>query len=192
MKSDVIPVSGGVDRIEDALVQAEKVAVYQELSPRSALHLRLMTEEMMSMVRAIAGEVNGDFWIENNARQFELHLSAVMPLDYRKREELLSASASGMNEAHRGFMGKIRAFFEPLEGVPVYFGVVPSGTDTEMLTWSMSTYQQQVRRSMEQNQAGAEEAWDELEKSVIAHVADDVKVWINGYKVEMIVYKKLD
>ena len=38
---------------------------------------------------------------------------------------------------------------------------------------------------------GAEEAWDELEKSVIAHVADEVKISIRGYDVEMIVYKKI-
>ena len=37
---------------------------------------------------------------------------------------------------------------------------------------------------------GAAEAWDELEKSVIAHVADEVRISIHGYDVEMIVFKK--
>ena len=36
-----------------------------------------------------------------------------------------------------------------------------------------------------------QEARDELEKSVVAHVADDVKVSIKGRVVEMIIYKKM-
>ena len=35
------------------------------------------------------------------------------------------------------------------------------------------------------------EAWDELEKSVVRHVADDVRVSISGGFVEMIILKKL-
>ena len=36
----------------------------------------------------------------------------------------------------------------------------------------------------------ARQAWDELEKSVVAHVADDVKVSIRGSVVEMTIFKK--
>ncbi len=35
------------------------------------------------------------------------------------------------------------------------------------------------------------QAWDELEKSVVAHVADDVKVSIRNQQVEMTIVKKL-
>ena len=38
----------------------------------------------------------------------------------------------------------------------------------------------------------AREMWDELEKSVVTHVADDVKVAIRGRTVEMAIYKKLN
>ena len=34
------------------------------------------------------------------------------------------------------------------------------------------------------------EEWDELEKSIIANLADDVTVGINGNNVEMIITKK--
>ena len=40
--------------------------------------------------------------------------------------------------------------------------------------------------------AAAKEAWDELEKSVVAKVADDVKVAIRGRTVEMTIVKKLN
>ena len=44
MRTDVIAVSGGAGRIREALEQVDKVVAYKELSGKSALHLRLLTE----------------------------------------------------------------------------------------------------------------------------------------------------
>ena len=190
MKSDVITVSSREDRIDLVLAQAEQVASYQKLSPKSAMRLRLLAEEMMCMMRAINGDLTGDFWIENEGDQYELHLHAVTKVDNRKRVQLLSAATSGKNEAHRGLMGKIRAFFEPMEGLMVLPTMSPESTSSEAV-WTMRAYEAQVKEYMRQNREGAEAAWDELEKSVIAHVADDVKVNIRGFDVEMVAYKRL-
>ena len=190
MKSDVITVSSREDRIDLVLAQAEQVASYQKLSPKSAMRLRLLAEEMMCMMRAINGDLTGDFWIENEGDQYELHLHAVTKVDNRKRVQLLSAATSGKNEAHRGLMGKIRAFFEPMEGLMVLPTMSPESTSSEAV-WTMRAYEAQVKEYMRQNREGAEAAWDELEKSVIAHVADDVKVSIRGFDVEMVAYKRL-
>ena len=57
--------------------------------------------------------------------------------------------------------------------------------------WSMEDYKDQLRQYREQNQNGAKEAWNELEKSVEGHLADDVKVSIRGRTVEMTIVKKL-
>ena len=190
MKSDVIAVSSLEDRTELVMVQAEKVAQFGDLSPKGTLHLRLLAEEMMSMIRAIAGDVTGEFWIENNGPKYELRLRVRTEVDSAKREKLLSVSTSGKNEANRGFMGKIRAFFEPVDDVPLYFDMDGDGVGSDM-TWTMSAYQEQLLQNVRQNREGAKEAWDELEKSVIAHVADDVKISIRGSNVEMTVYKEL-
>ena len=40
-------------------------------------------------------------------------------------------------------------------------------------------------------QGVAKDAWDELEKSVVGHIADDVKVFISGRTVEMTIIKKM-
>ena len=191
MKSDVIAVSSKEDCTDQALSQTERVAVFQELSHKSALHLRLLAEEMMNMMRAIAGDVEGEFWIENRKDLYELHLNVETAMDFYKREKLLSASSSGKNEASRGFMGKIRSFFEPVEGVPLYFDVSPDGVGADM-SWTLRAYQQKIQQHVEQRSEGAEEAWDELERSVVARLADDVKVSIRGRNVEMIVFKKLE
>ena len=96
----------------DALAQAEKVAAYKELSPKSALHLRLLTEEMMGMMRSITGEPNGFFWIEDEDGVYQLHLQVKTRMNTDRRERLLSASSSGGNESAKGLMGRLRDFFD--------------------------------------------------------------------------------
>ena len=185
MKSDVIEVSSREDRTETVLEMTKHVADYSGLSHKDSIYLRLLAEEMMGMMRAITGDVNGEFWIESGRdRMFELHLLVSTKMDPQKREQLLRASTTGRNEANRGFMGKIRAFFDPLEDMSLLYDMTPDGLQMPV-SWSMRAYRQQVRTSVEQNRKGAAEAWDELERSVVAHVADEVKVRIDGYEVEM-------
>ena len=57
--------------------------------------------------------------------------------------------------------------------------------------WSMMRYEDELSARIKQNDNAAKKAWDELEKSVVARVADDVKVSIKGRKVEMTIVKKL-
>lgn len=194
MKTDVIRITSSGEQMELALKQADKVAVYKELSVKNATHLRLLAEEMMGMMRSIAGEIEGTFWIEDEDGVFQLHLQAETLLNAQKREKLISAASSGKNEAARGFMGKLRAFFEPDEDdLPLFFSPItadgPDGIND--VTWSMFTYREQLEQYMEEKRAGAAEAWDELEKSVISHMADDVKVNIRARKVDLTIVKKL-
>lgn len=193
MKSDVIVVANNGAQMEKALEQVEKVAVYKNLSHKNALHLRLLAEEAMGMLRSIAGDVKGKFWIEDDNDLFELHLQVKTDTDEKQRKQLLSVSSSGKNEAARGIMGKIRSFFAPEDGLPMFFdaSMIDSPSEYSYMAWTMSEYEKQVRINVEKKQRGAEEAWDELEKSVISNIADDVKVSISGRDVEMIMYKKM-
>ena len=191
MKSDVVKVYSRQDQTDDVMKQAELVAGYKNLSHKGTLYLRLLAEEMMGMMRAIGGDVTGSFWIEDKRGEYSLHLRVKTAMDFDKRDKLLAASKSGVNEANRGFMGKIRAFFEPLEEVPVFFDVSYDNNLTDMV-WSMRSYETQLKASLDRDEAGAREAWDELEKSVIAHIADDVRVSIRGSEVEMVVVKNLE
>ena len=179
MKTDVIRVSGKGNRFEAALKQADKVAAYKELSRKGALHLRLLTEEMMGMMRSITGEPEGDFWIEEQDGEYELHLRV---------KTLLSAE----------LMGRLREFFDYGADETLLAGplVLPdmyehSSIPTLDWEWTMSRYEGSLYARMEKGDAAAKDAWDELEKSVVKHVADDIKVSIRGREVEMIILKKL-
>ena len=190
MKTDVITISNDGSGMEEALAQAEKVARYKDLQPKDALHLRLLSEEMLGMMRSITGEREGRFWIEDQNDEFQLHLQIETKMDFVKQENLLAASTSGKNEAAKGFMGRIRAFFNPMDWADA---PVPSSAETmgPVYSWSMSSYRNMVMEGMEQEQEGAKEAWDELEKSVVSKIADDVKVSIEGRRVEMVIIKRV-
>ena len=193
MKTDVITISSEGNNMEEALAQIDKISAYKNLSSKNSMTLRLLTEEVLAMMRAIAGDVNGEFWIEDQDGIYELHLLVKTLVDEKIRSQLLAASSSGKNEATRGFMGKVRSFFEPSYGVPMFSAGVAGGTPQmyESYTWSMDDYRDQLRQRRELDQRSGQEEWDELERSVVAKLADDVKVSIRGRNVEMIIVKNL-
>ena len=208
MKSDVISVKSDGSGFEQALAQAEAVAAFRSLPKKTALHLRLLTEEMMAMLREITGETAAEFWIEDKDNTFALHLTASTIISRSKREELLSVSSTGKNAAAKGVLGKLRDIFEcamdadSMGDLPVYYshGVIMStvmaGEDpmtyafnADMAMWSMQHFRDVMGEEKDSNPE-AEEAWDELEKSVVANRADEVSIGIRGNNVEMIIYKK--
>ncbi len=199
MRTDVITLCGGVNRVELALEQASKMAAYKGLKGRDALHLQLLTEEMVGMMQSITGETKASFWIEDEDGEYRLHLQAATGMNSEKREKLLSISSTGKNESARGLMGRLRDLFErgadedvitcSRELAPGVYGNDPSSViDWD---WSMMRYEDAIFAGMRSNDIEARKAWDELEKSVVAHVADEIRVSIRGRTVEMTVIKKM-
>jgi DNA-binding PucR family transcriptional regulator len=200
MKTDVITVSSKGSQMEAALSQVDKAAAYKGLRGKNALHLRLLAEEMMGMMRSITGETEGQFWIEDEDNVYQLHLQVTTRMDSGKRGRLLSASSSGKNESARGLMGRLRDFFDRSadEDIASYSNslMLPgmydhSSTPALDWEWSMLQYEDALSDRVRRNDAQAKEDWDELEKSVVARVADDVKVAIRGRTVEMTIVKKM-
>ena len=200
MKTDVITVSSKGARMETALAQVDKVAAYKGLTGKNALHLRLLAEEMMGMMRSITGETEGKFWIEDQEDVYQLHLQVSTRMSSDKREQLLSASSTGKNESARGLMGRLRDFFDrgadddilSLSNPLILPGMYShSTTPTLDWEWSMVRYEDELAVRVRDDDGDARQAWDELEKSVVARVADDVKVSIRGSVVEMILMKKM-
>ncbi len=200
MKTDVIVLDGNDVRFEEALAQAEKVSVYKALSRKDSLHLRLLTEELLGLMRSVTGNRDGRFWIEDQEGVFSLHLSVRMRMDSRIRGTLIGASSTGKNENARGFMGKLRDLFDrgadndvaALSSPLMLSGVFDHSTTPALdWEWSMTRYQENVRQQAKHDDPEAKAAWDELEKSVVRNVADEVKVSILSDKAEMVILKKL-
>ncbi len=200
MRTDIIEVSSWDDRIGTVLSHVEKMAVYKELPPKQTMHLRLLAEEMMSMMRSITRGMHGEFWIEDEDQVYELHLRVRTVMDSEKREQLLSAASSGKNESARGLMGRLRDFFDRGADAdvnaytsPLMLGGMYEDSSTPALNWdwSLERYVEAYRNDHHVTEE-QKEAWDELEKSVVARVADDVLVSIRGGTVEMVIVKKMN
>jgi hypothetical protein len=200
MKSDVIHVTNEGAGFDEALAQAEAVARFRQIEGKGALHLRLLTEEMLGMMRAMTGERDADFWIDDADGTIDLHLAVKMPMTAETREKLLSVTTDGTNSAAKGVTGKLRDLVERLlepenDRIPddLFTGMdyAYAGGDFGTLSvaaaglWSMNRY----RAAAEEGRTPRED-WDELEKSVVARLADDVKIGIAGRNVEMIISKK--
>ncbi len=200
MKSDVIYVTNDGTGCDDALAQAEAVARFRMLDKKSSMHLRLLTEEMIGMMRALTGEREGDFWIDDEGGTASLHLQVRTPMNGDMRKKLLAASTSGENTAVKGVTGKIRDLFERF--IEPQNGSIPgdlitgmdyayAGADLGTISvaaagiWSMNRYKAAVKEGR-----APEEDWDELEKSIVANIADDVQIGIAGPNVEMVIIKK--
>ena len=192
MKSNVCELKKDMSDFDIIPEEAEKVAVYNKLSERQARRLRLLSEELIGMVPSLLEIGSGKFWIETDGSNFELHVSLVpeniVEVD---REKILSVSKSGKNAAAKGIINKICLAVELMmvdysavaAEMPVEFYNMGMVGDMPHYStaWSLANYKEQTNEK---------EEWDELEKSIIAKLADDVVVGITGKKIDVIVKKK--
>ena len=202
-KTQIMRVDSHEGGMLEALAMTEQLGTDVGLEKKQRLHLRLLAEELFGMLRSIAGDVKADYWLEHEGKRFEMHMQSEMKLTEEMRGQLISASSSGENAAARGLMGKIRVMIaevlcKDVEGPALLSGfslgmmgmASPTAQSAAAGTyhWSMEQYMDEVKKRKDESDA-ASEAWDELEKSIVANIADDVGVWIVGSEVEITVSK---
>lgn len=199
MKSDVIHVTNDGVGVKDARIQAEKVAAFLFLDKKDALHLALLTEELMGMMLALTGETEADFWIESKDKDVSLHLKAETAMNSEMRQNLLAASSTGKNVAVKGVMGKIKDIFqrllEPSDDTTLPTAALAQGSSAQpnafasvgLCLWSFNQYKDSVRSGN-----GPIKDWDELEKSIVSKLADEIQIGIIDDKVEMIIFKSFN
>ena len=196
MKSNVCKIEKGNKDLTLILKESEKVAVYNELNHKQTLQLRLLCEEIDGMLPKMIDDFDGDFWIEFEEGICKLNLSIKLAeFTSSKKEELISIAKNKKNAAVVGVAGKIRSavenFFLDQENIQ---GYAMSADAFRMATgygedinysyyWSLDQYRKDINKEKV-------EAWDELEKSVIASLADDVIVGVKGKHADIIVIKK--
>ena len=186
--------------IKEALALTEKLGKENGLSPKSVLHLRLLGEELFGMLRGIAGEIKADYWIDHADKSFELHMKSDVQMTPERKEQFLAAASDGANEATKSFMGKVRVMIANFlastkEALPYAMintaAAAPAGSGFDGISaggWSMISYREELQKHLSEDQKAAD-AWDELERSIVANIADDVKVRIVGKTVEITLFK---
>ena len=200
MKSNVCKIEKGTRDLDAFLRESERVAEYNGLTHKQALQLRLLCEEIDGMLPNIIDDFEGEFWIDFEDGVCKVNISIqISALNIEKKEELIGIAKNKKNAAAVGIVGKIRDAIEDffLDEVRMDALALSSGTFglsnaycdgvdcvNYAYLWRLEEYRNSVKK---EEQA---EAWDELEKSVIASVADDVIVGVKGKCAEVVIIKK--
>ena len=175
MKSNVITIDNQGNGFDGAVKETQKVAVYEELGHKESLHLQLCTEEMLSLVKSVTGDLNATFWIETEEKTFRLHVSAQTVLDKEKRAQLLASSTSGKNEAAKSFLGQLRDAFErTMTADADHADGLPDDVMDDLYNRTIEC---------------ADPEWDEYEQSTLRRLANTILIGIRGGKVDMTVVK---
>ncbi|OON86395.1 hypothetical protein BXO88_07700 [Oribacterium sp. C9] len=202
-KTEILNINSDEEMAAEALKAVDEYISGQDLDKKKALHLRLIAEETVGMVKAMTREYEARFWIEKEGEEYRLKLQIETVMDKGKKESLLSVSKSKKNEYAKGFMGKISdiiedgllSFDESMKlqqeyGSPMpYYDFIGMGIMGEMPTagvpmmWSLSNYRDSLEGAQESDEV--QEAADELEKSIVASLAKDVIVGIRRDTVDL-------
>lgn len=201
MKTESISISSNGTGRDSAMELTEKTGAYCGLDHKSALRLRLLSEELIGLMHSFADDLLGEFWLETKNDTVEVHLKTSIPMDLKTRNEILSVSTSGKNAAANGFMGSIREMISLMtlpddpetkamteEAMGMMTMGCQLGTHANNYSWAMSTYVASIESESEKRKE-AQEAKDDLERSIVANLADDVTVHIIGSDVEITIYK---
>ena len=201
IKSRQLHISSNGDDTDEVLAEVESFANEMKLPSKDALRVRLLAEETLSMLTTMTGETEYAIEFVGNSDRCILKLETDTLMDAMKKDALLSVSSTGRNIYVKGIMGKIRDVFETAFTMPSggvwtdncalsmmmgYPGDMYSAQFMDSVYWSLESY----RNSVDAEDVLREEEKDELEKSIVSNIADDVQVGVREGHVAMnIIYK---
>lgn len=205
MKSEKCKLNGTPACAEAALNETERFAKSCGLTPKKALHLRLLAEETLGMMNGLLSVRDGEFWVEKTKDFYEVHAQAhTKNMTQMASKRLLAASTSGENERYTGVSGKICRALDWLiaqqpaeDDDPLVFDARNAQVlldpyaqkMSEALAASSGTVQWSFSQYIEsENPDLKAEQWDELESSVLSNLADDIRIGVRDRDVFITIY----
>ena len=196
MTSNIYTLKASSEDLSNIPAEAEKVARYNGLNEKQVLRLRLLSEELICMMPQLLRFGDGEFWIENNGNDYALRLVVTNDKNYDYDiDKIISVSSDGKNAAAKGIINKICLAVECMmnERVklartdPYAFYSMGLTDHSNNMGWSLMNYRQSLDDAPDSEEKA--EDWDELEKSIIANLADDVIVGVKGGKIDITIRK---
>ena len=205
MKSDVFMVNSDAGRMAAARYATEEFAADLGLERHDTLRLSLLVEETLGPVKGLVDDFYGRLWFESDGRRCEIHLEATADMNADRKDELLSVSKTGKNAAAKGFMAMVRdvvssamhSFGRTMNDygreVARYGAVNPASVsgfavDAMVPIWTLEAYREGLAEQSVQD-SDVDEARNELEKSIVGKLADDVIVGVKGDRIELVIVK---
>lgn len=187
--------NGNDEDLKKVLKEVELAADYNQLAHKPSIQLRLLAEEMIGIEKGILGFVRGEFYMENEGNEYKLYLEAQLNLEASEREAFVKVSSSKSNEAYKGFKGKLLKVIDSMTGANAAAdgGMSPLASgymENEVITgfqsnsldlWQLTRYEEESKDNRE--------IWDEMEKSIVARLADEILISFREGKLTMTVIK---
>lgn len=197
-RTERIYLNSTVQRNEDLRLWVEDFAAEAGMTKQDALRVSLLVEETAGMVRGLMQNYESEMWLEGDRNSCTLYLDVVSRRSEGEKQD--------QKTAHAGFMGKICELLQCayrfdsdadvpdawLDAVPGYmsFGAAGRGEEPVLMgQWSLENYRNALKEKVRED-AAAESALDELEKSVVANLADDVMIGIRDNRVKLVISKR--
>ena len=167
-RTNTVRITAGSTAIGGAIEAARSFARRQRLRDKDAMQLELMTEETLGIIGKIVEDVTTNFWIEGTGLKYRIHLNFTAKVGSEEYRKLINLSTSGRNEAVSGFAGKILNI--------MLNGIYTSGNDSSDSGYNWAMSEDTLNE-------------DEIAESILAAVADDIKVSVTKESVDFIVVK---
>ena len=197
MKTDKLWISDTVRRNSDVNEILREFAARNRIEGKDYSHLCLLAEETLGMVSQMLNDYDGQLWLEGTAAGYEIILEADAHENHDGKDVATSPE---------GFMAKVAAMMncsymiENIAEIPEDLaGMLPDYMSYGMREkkespvwagrWSLSAYRWQLMKCREEKPA-VRLALDELEKSIVAQLADEVTIGIHGHRIRLVISKR--
>ncbi|MCR5054467.1 MAG: hypothetical protein K6A69_06475 [Lachnospiraceae bacterium] len=173
MQSDHVTISrleSQFDKVDEIL---SSYMLDAGIAGKNENRFRLLTEEALRQVKSFIGEKDSiEIWFEGNNRVSNIVLVAKSFMVKERKDEIISLSSTGQNAAEKGIIGALKNLFSP-----------DGASD-----WSMTEYKAALMKQREEDPYSLE-AWNDLERSLLVKLADDISVGVKGEDVKVVITK---
>lgn len=171
LRTDTVNIVTSSGHIEAALETVRSFAEKQRLSQHASMQLELMTEEIIGIAGSIVDKAKAKLWVDGSGVKYRIHLSFPASIGTDEYKKLLALSSSGKNEAVKTLAGKI---WEKMVA-----GIKTTSEDSHEgdYEWSL--------------QSSGQDEDSEIGESILASIADDIRVSVTRDKVELVVVKSV-
>lgn len=194
---------GTDESINSAISEAERYATSENLDNGMKLRLRLLSEELLSLVKGLPHMKDGDFFIERDGTDYDICFDANAKINKKTREQLLEVSSTNKNEAYIGISGMVTQAIDSmiLMGASDRQGVnklsmnameESIGRDEDNYKWSYNIYKEKELNSnidSDSEEQGVVNS-EEIGKSVLTKLSDDIRISVRTNKVSIRVLVK--
>lgn len=207
-KSKTIIISKESNSYIKAVNEAERYASSENLSTKMKLRIRLLAEELMSLIQHISQINEGTFYIERDGADYDICFASNAKIDSKNARELIAASSSGGNDAYAGFGGVVAKAIDSMvlmsrsgksDGNGITDSSITEGNSE--YRWSYNIYKETETEKEDHrliddldeiNNMEPNVDWADVERSVLIKLSDDVKIFVRTNQINIRILVKGD